>query len=146
MPMSVLATEARENVLGLIRSVGTDVGKEVLRPRAHCQKIQGIIAGYPIHPVAAVPGGMARPLAEEERTEIRGLASTLVLFAEKALELFETLVLAVPEHEALIRSETFRHETHYAGLVDDSGAVNFYDGRVRVVDPRGRGGRRVRGR
>jgi F420-non-reducing hydrogenase large subunit len=131
------APKSERNVLGLIRSVGTDVGKEVLRARAHCQKIQGIIAGHPIHPVAAVPGGMARPLAETERAEIRGFAVTLVPFAEKALELFETLVLAVPEHEALIRSETFRHETHYAGLVDENGAVNFYDGRIRVVDPAG---------
>ena len=33
--------------------------------------------------------------------------------------------------------DTYYHETYYAGMVDDNGHVNFYDGTVRVVDPTG---------
>jgi len=65
------------------------------------------------------------------------MADSLVPFAETALGLFEKLVLGESKHVDLIRSETFRHETHYAGMVDDTGAVNFYDGQIRVVNPSG---------
>jgi F420-non-reducing hydrogenase large subunit len=129
--------KATRNIIGLIRSVGLDVGKQVLRNRAYCQKIQGMIAGHPIHPVAALPGGMSAPLTEENRAEIETMAASLVPFAQTSLGLFEKLVLGVEKHVDLLRSETFRHETHYAGMVDDNDAVNFYDGQIRVVDPAG---------
>ena len=37
----------------------------------------------------------------------------------------------------LVLGDLFRHETYYSGLVDDSGRVTLYDGRVRVVAPDG---------
>jgi len=109
----------------------------VLKHRAYCQKIQGIIAGHPIHPVSALPGGMSAALSTDHRDEIATMADSLVPFAETALGLFETLVLGAEKNVDLLRSETYRHETHYAGMVDESGAVNFYDGTIRVVDPAG---------
>jgi F420-non-reducing hydrogenase large subunit len=129
--------KATRNVIGLIRSVGVDTGKAVLRHRAFCQKIQGMIAGHPIHPVAALPGGMSAPLSEGDRDEIVEMAASLVAFAGTSLDLFERHVLGVDKHVDLLKGETYRHETHYAGLVDGDDAVNFYDGQVRVVDPSG---------
>ncbi|MGQ9511819.1 Ni/Fe hydrogenase subunit alpha [Thermodesulfitimonas sp.] len=38
----------------------------------------------------------------------------------------------------LIAGDLYRHETYYAGLVGEEKQVNFYDGRIRVVDPEGR--------
>ena len=131
------APKAERNVLGLIDRVGIDIGREVLKNRGYAQKIQGIIAGHPIHPVAALPGGMAKPLDEAERAEIEAMARSLVDFAQTAVDLFEKDVLSVPQNAELIGGDTYYHETHYAGLVDDQGRVNFYDGRVRVVAPDG---------
>jgi F420-non-reducing hydrogenase large subunit len=128
---------ARRNLLGLVDAVGLDLGKRVIENRGYAQKIQGIIAGHPIHPVAALPGGMARPLTEEERVEIETMARSMVVVAEDALKLFETAVLGRPEHASLIGGDTYYHETYYAGLVDEHGRVNFYDGKVRVVSPAG---------
>ena len=131
------APKAERNLLGLIEKVGIDVGREVLKNRGYAQKIQGIIGGHPIHPVAALPGGMAKPLDGTERAEIEAMARSLVDCAQGAIGLFEKNVLGDAQSAELIGGDTYYHETHYAGLVDDEGRVNFYDGRVRVVAPDG---------
>ena len=136
IPGAAAPAEER-NILGLIEAVGREVGREVLVNRGHAQRIQGIIAGHPIHPVAALPGGMSKPLAEADRAEVERMAESLVAFAEKALALFTGSVLADPSSREAIEGDTYYHETYYAGLVDDEGRVNFYDGKVRVVDPAG---------
>ena len=60
------------------------------------------------------------------------MAKSMVAFAEKALVLFGDSVLGNPAHAELVAGDTYYHETHYAGLVDPEGRVNFYDGQVRV--------------
>jgi len=127
----------KRNLLGLVEKVGLDLGSKVLKNRGFAQKIQGVIAGHPIHPVAAVPGGMARSLSESERAEIETMSDSLVEFSEESLALFEESVLGDPKNAEVIGGDTYYHETHYAGLVDEKGCVNFYDGRIRAVDPSG---------
>ena len=129
---------AKRNLLGLVEEVGRELGLEVLKNRGYAQKIQGIIAGHPIHPVSALPGGMAKSLHEEERVEIETMAESLVAFAGKALSFFENELVGCEAIAEMIGSDVYRHETHYAGLVDEEGRVNFYDGRVRVIAPTGK--------
>ncbi len=131
------APTAQRNLLGLVDAVGLELGRAVLKHRGFAQKIQGIIAGHPIHPVAALPGGMAKALSEAERQEIASMTASLQSFGQKALAVFEEAVLGKPELAEVIAGDTYRHETHYAGLVDAEGHVDFYDGRVRVVGPTG---------
>ncbi len=131
------APKAERNLLGLIKTAGLDLGREVLRHRGYAQKIQGIIAGHPIHPVAALAGGMAKPITGEERGEIESMARSLARFAAQALDIFESKILVDPQNTDLFHDEAFALNTHYAGLVDEQGRVNFYDGTVRVVDPAG---------
>ncbi|MBI4881176.1 MAG: Ni/Fe hydrogenase subunit alpha [Planctomycetes bacterium] len=131
------APAARRNLLGLIDALGEETGRAVLRARGFAQKIQAIIAGHAIHPVAALPGGMAKALLAEERAAIEVMAVELAAFCEQALALFETRVLGDRACAAAIEGDTYCHETYYAGLVDTAGRVNFYDGKVRVVDPGG---------
>jgi len=128
---------AERNILGLIAAAGLDVGKRVIRARGHCQRIQGIIGGHPIHPVAALPGGMSKPLTADERDEIGPWTEQMVALARESLDIFRSAVLGNPAYRELIVGDVFRHETHYAGLVDEQGHVDFYDGQIRVVDPSG---------
>jgi len=37
----------------------------------------------------------------------------------------------------LITGDVYSTETYYMGTVDDKNLVNFYDGKIRVVDPQG---------
>jgi F420-non-reducing hydrogenase large subunit len=131
------APPEKRNLLGLVEKVGLDFGSRVLKNRGFAQKIQGLIAGHPIHPVAAVPGGMARSISEEERAKIDRMADSMVEFSEESLALFENSVLGDPKNAEVIAGDTYYHETHYAGLVDENGCVNFYDGKIRAVDPSG---------
>lgn len=131
------APKAQRNLLGLVEAVGLEIGRRVLAARGICQRIQGIIAGHPIHPVAALPGGMSKALTEEEQAEILPWADELVAFGKLALDLFREHVLGDEQLRELIQGDLYYHETHYAGLVDPDNKVNFYDGQVRVIDPTG---------
>jgi F420-non-reducing hydrogenase large subunit len=62
----------------------------------------------------------------------------MVEFAQSSLRLFRRLVLDSSEYRDLVLSGPYYHETYSMGLVDEQNHVNFYDGRVRVVDPDGR--------
>jgi len=132
------ADPSRRNLLGLIEEVGRDFGLDVLKHRGFAQKIQGMIAGHPIHPVAAVPGGMAHPLSDDDRVNAANMGESMVGFAQRALDLFRERILGHEDLAGVITSDAYLHRTYYAGLVDPDGKVNFYDGRVRVIDPEGR--------
>jgi F420-non-reducing hydrogenase large subunit len=132
------AEKANRNLLGLVDEVGLELGRKILKNRGYAQRIQGIISGHPIHPVAALPGGMARSISADEQTEIVTMARSLVDFAAEALSIFERKLLTDPALKEEIEGDTYYHRTHYAGLVDEAGRVNFYDGRIRVVDPQGK--------
>lgn len=131
------AGPGKRNILGLVDELGKGTVRRVLQNRGYAQKIQELIAGHPIHPVASLPGGMAGPLSENTRQEIAGMAGELKEFAQFALWFFENHILAQEKNRELLTSAMFTHKTHYMGLVDAQGRVNFYDGQLRVVDPEG---------
>ena len=51
------------------------------------------------------------------------------------MKLFDDVVLANQAYVDLIVSDLFTHETYYMGTVDEKNQINFYDGKIRVVDP-----------
>ncbi|MDH5451293.1 MAG: Ni/Fe hydrogenase subunit alpha, partial [Candidatus Bathyarchaeota archaeon] len=129
------APPAERNILGVIQKVGVDIAKEVIKHRAYGQKITGIIGGRPTHPVSAcLPGGIAKALSEEERQEIEKMVRSCVEFAKFSLKIFDDVVLKNVDYVNLIKSEPYTLKTYYMGTVDKNNQVNFYDGKVRVVD------------
>lgn len=131
------APPAERNVLGVIQKVGLEVGGEVLKHRAWAQQIQEIIGGKATHPVCNVPGGMSKPLKEEERKDIEEKARSMVEFGKFGLKLFNEVVLQNKAYVDLILSDAYQLESYYMGLVDTQDKVNFYDGQVKVIDPQG---------
>ena len=132
------APAAERNILGVIKKVGLDIAKEVIKHRAYGQKITAIIGGKATHPVCGLPGGMSKPVTEDERQEIEKMAQSSVEFAKFSLRLFEDVVLKNKKYVDMVLSDAYALETYYMGLVDENNKVNFYDGKVRVVNPRGR--------
>ncbi|MEM2103167.1 MAG: Ni/Fe hydrogenase subunit alpha [Candidatus Bathyarchaeia archaeon] len=131
------APAEKRNVLGVIEKAGLDVGKEVIKHRAYGQKITAILGGKATHPVCGLPGGISKPLNEEDRAEIERMVASSVDFAKFTLKLFHDIILGNSEYVDLIKSDAYTMKTYYMGLVDDNNKVNFYDGKVRVVDPDG---------
>ena len=132
------APAAERNVLGVIRKVGVEVGKKVLHTRSIAQEIITILGGKPIHPVTSLPGGVSRGIDEEERKKIEGYAKEMVEFGKFTLKVVEDIVLANKAYVDLILSDTYAHKTYSMGTVDEKNRVNFYDGKIRVVDTQGK--------
>ena len=131
------APPAERNILGVIEKAGLDVAGEVIKHRAYGQKITEIIGGKATHPITALPGGISKALSEENREEIEKMVRSCVDFAKFSLKLFDDVVLKNVDYVNLITSEPYALKTYYMGTVDENNKVNFYDGEIRVVDPRG---------
>ncbi|HUK13102.1 MAG TPA: Ni/Fe hydrogenase subunit alpha [Thermoanaerobaculaceae bacterium] len=132
------APKAQRNILGVVGKVGLELGAEVIRQRARGQRVVQIIGGKALHPVTALPGGMAKRVTREEQQELVRIGEEMVAFAKTTIKVFEDIVLRNAGYVDLILSDAFSHRTYSIGLVDPDGKVNFYDGTVRVVDPDGK--------
>lgn len=132
------AAPSSRNIIGLIRHVGYDIGGKVIEVRKRCREIIKLIASKPAHPEGGLPGGVPRGITEEDRKRIKETADFSVEFARFALELFKQVVLDNRKYLELVLDDNYRLHTHYMGLVDDSKRVNFYEGKLRVVNPKGK--------
>ena len=129
---------AQRNILGVVAKVGLPIGGEVIKHRAYAQDIQATIMGKATHPVGGLPGGMSKPITEEERKGFEEKAKSCVEFAKFSLKLFNDVVLANKQYLDLIIGPIYTMKSYYMGLVDANNKVNFYDGDIRVVDPEGK--------
>ncbi len=59
------APAAERNILGVIAKVGLEIGGQVIDTRKRNHHVIEMIGGRPVHPVAAIPGGMSHPITEE---------------------------------------------------------------------------------
>jgi len=96
-----------------------------------------IIGGKSNHPVCGLPGGMSRPITEQERQEIITRAKRFVEFGKFSLQIFEDIVLKNKEYVDIITGGIYYMKTYYMGLVDENNKVNLYDGDIKVIDPDG---------
>ena len=132
------APKAERNILGVIGKVGVEVGKRVIGMRTELRDLISLLGGKVIHPVFGLPGGVAKPMAPAEQPRFVEAAKNAVEFALFTLSVFDQVVLKNKEYVDVITSEMYTHRTYYMGLVDAKNRVNFYDGRIRVVDPQGK--------
>jgi F420-non-reducing hydrogenase large subunit len=126
------------NILGVVKKVGLEVGKQVIECRARNHEIIKKLGGRGIHPAAGLPGGWSKSVSEEERKEIEEAARKNLEFALFSLKVFDSMVLSNSAYLDLILSDVYHHRTYYMGTVDPQNRVNFYDGMIRVVDPEGK--------
>ncbi|NWG35640.1 MAG: Ni/Fe hydrogenase subunit alpha [Chloroflexi bacterium] len=132
------APVAERNILGVIHKVGLEIGGKVIQMRKYGHKVVEMIGGRKVHPATAIPGGVTKILSEEERKEIEAMGRWAIDFALFSLQAFNDIVLANKAYLDLILGDVYYHRTYSMGLVDENNKVNFYDGKVRVVDPDGK--------
>jgi len=131
------APAAERNILGVIGKVGIEIGTEVIKQRRIAQEIQALLGGHQTHVVLVVPGGVRKGLNEEQRADIEEKAKGFIEFSKFSLKLFEDIVLGNKDYVDIILNGPYSLTLHSMGLVDDNNKVNFYDGKVRVVDTEG---------
>jgi F420-non-reducing hydrogenase large subunit len=132
------APPSERNLLGVIRKLGIDIGQKVIGARKRNHELIKALGGRGVHLCGAVPGGWALPVTREQRSQFEPWAQENVEFARFSLGIFEQIVLKDPQYLEMVLSDLYCHETHSMGTVDDDLALNFYDGKVRVVDTLGK--------
>ena len=132
------APAGERNILGVIKKVGLEIGGKVIELRAKCQEVIQILGGKKIHQVTSIPGGVTKGINEEERKKIEEYAKFFVEFGQFSFKIFEDIVLKNKAYVDIILSDPYVQRTYYMGTVDENNKVNFYDGKVRVVDPEGK--------
>jgi len=132
------APAAERNILGVIGKVGLEVAGKVIEHRKRMRNVLRIIAGKPVMPTCGLPGGVSKVISEDERKTIIEAGEYGVEFCKVALGLFDDIVLKNKDYVDLVVGDIYQHKTYYMGLVDENNKVNFYDGKVRVVDPNGK--------
>ncbi len=131
------ADPAERNILGVIAKVGVEIGKQVIQQRLQGYEIVAMLGGKAVHPVCALPGGMSKGLTEEERQRVEQIGKEAVEFCQFSLQAFHDIVLGNETYLDLITGDIYRHETYYMGLMDENNHPDYYDGHIRVVDPKG---------
>ena len=117
------------NVIGIAGKM-PDVGRKVIKMRHMGAKMVEMICGKAIHPVAAVPGGFSKPLTEEERQKLLEMANEELEFAKFSIAYAKENIF--PKYLDLVNSLGVI-KTGFLGTVDDSGALNLYDGKLRMM-------------
>ncbi|MCK9398943.1 MAG: Ni/Fe hydrogenase subunit alpha [Bacteroidales bacterium] len=132
------APASERNILGVIGKVGKEIGTEVIRQRRFAQEIQALLGGHQTFVVMNIPGGVRKGLSEPECDDIIEKAKGFIGFAKFSLKIFDDIVLGNKDYVDLILNGPYSLTLHSMGLVDENNKVNFYDGKVRVVDTKGK--------
>ncbi len=132
------APPAERNIVGVIGKVGVEAGKKVIATRRRVRELTAYFGGKVVHPVLGLPGGVSKALNPADLPRFKELAKDAVEFAEWTLGVLKQIVLGNPDYVKMITSDAFTHKTCYMGMVDEQNRVNFYDGKLRVVDCNGK--------
>lgn len=136
--MGPYSPPSERNILGVITKVGKEIGTEVIKQRRLAQEIQALLGGHQTFVVMNIPGGVRKGLLNHERDDIVIKAKGFVEFALFTLKIFEDYVLKNEDYVDIILNGPYNLKLHSMGLVDKNNKVNFYDGKVRVVDTEGK--------
>ncbi|MDD3180382.1 MAG: Ni/Fe hydrogenase subunit alpha [Opitutaceae bacterium] len=132
------ALPAQRNIVGVIGKVGLEAGKKVISTRRRLRELIAYFGGKVVHPVFGLPGGVSKALKPEDLPKFKQLAQDGLEFALWTLSVFRKLVHGDPVYLKMITSDAYTHKTCYMGMVDEQNKVNFYDGKLRVVDCTGK--------
>jgi F420-non-reducing hydrogenase large subunit len=131
------APKEKRNILGVIETVGVETGKKVIEIRKRCRELMSELGGKPIHPVLGLPGGVSKAVDAPTLETLKAFSRDAIAFAEFTLGAFDGIVLKNKDYVDLILGDVYKLTTGYMGMVDDQNRVNFYDGKIRVVDAKG---------
>ncbi len=117
------------NVIGIVGAV-PEVAKQVVRVRHMCARMLEIIAGKSIHPDAAVPGGFSKPLQKEERDALLPMAQECLELAKFSIQFAKDNIF--PKYLDAVKT-VGTITSGFLGTVAADGALDLYDGRLRMM-------------
>jgi NAD-reducing hydrogenase large subunit len=125
------ADPAIRNVVGIINK-NPELAITAVKLRKFGQDIIEILGKKKVHPIFAVPGGVNNALSVEGRDKILSEVEYTINSIKKAIEITKDWM---GKNKELVDSFA-NFKSGYMGLVKD-GALEIYDGNVRLVDEEG---------
>lgn len=123
----------KRNVFGVYEAA-PELALDGIRLRKIGQTIIELLGGKRIHPAWIVPGGVSKPLSEEERDQILAFIPDAYAIASRTLDWFKSRLSTFQEE---IR--TFANfPSLFMGLISKEGGMEFYDGKLRIVNETGK--------
>jgi F420-non-reducing hydrogenase large subunit len=119
------------NVIGIAKK-DPDLARQVIRMRQLGQMMMERFAGKVIHPVAAVPGGFAKPMSQIQRQSLLKDTKELLEFAKFTIKHAKENIFPNYLQEMTSLGNI---NTGFMGTVDDQGSLNFYHGNIRLMKP-----------
>ena len=123
---------ARRNIFGIIEE-NPGLAKDGIGLRKFGQELIEGLAQERVHPGWIVPGGVNAPLKPEVRERTLAALPAARAAADRALEVFKGVLERYQEEIAHFGSEP----TMYAGLTNDNGEPDWYDGLLQFRDSTG---------
>jgi F420-non-reducing hydrogenase large subunit len=135
-PDFVIGPDADYSVRNVVGIVGAapDIAKQVVKMRQMGASILEHFAGRAIHPTLSLPGGVSKPMTEAERQEMLPQANELLEFCKFSMKFAKDNVF--PKYLDAIKNLGVI-EVGYLGTVTADGALDFYDGHLRLMKPDG---------
>lgn len=126
------ADPAIRNVVGII-DANPELALKAVKLRKYGQEIIRRITGKRIHMHWSVPGGVSAPLSAEDRDWILSQLDEMISYIQEALVVAKGWVGA--NQETIQKFANF--PSNYLGMVKD-GALELYDGPIRLIDKKGK--------
>ncbi len=123
------ADPAQRNIFALMRT-HPQVARDGIRLRQIGQRVIELLGGKRIHPAWAVPGGVNEPLTAEKRAEMLAMLPDAFAIVERTLPWVEAATERFPDEVRTFAS----FPSLFMALLDEQGQVDYYDGRLRIVD------------
>jgi NAD-reducing hydrogenase large subunit len=120
---------ATRNVVGLYMANPELTGKAIAL-RKFGQEIIAALGSRRVHPNFAVPGGVNATLAAASRDVILGQVDQMIGYVQDGIAVIKSWMAA--NQADLAKFGVF--STGYLSTVDNNGALNLYDGALRLVD------------
>ncbi len=117
------------NVIGIAQA-DPKLAKQVIQMRQLGQMMMEKFAGKVIHPIAAVPGGFAKPMSDSQRKSLIEDTKTLLEFSKFTMAHAKENIF--PNYMAEVTT-LGNIDTGFMGTVDEQGSLNFYDGKIRLM-------------
>ncbi|MFP3895463.1 MAG: Ni/Fe hydrogenase subunit alpha [Anaerolineales bacterium] len=125
------ADPAVRNVAGLLE-VNPDLALKAVKLRKYGQEIIERVGGRRIHMHWAVPGGVSAPLSQEDRDYILSQVDEMIGYTQEGIAIAKDWLEA---NQDVVKNFA-NFSSNYLGMVND-GALEVYDGPVRLVDKDG---------
>ncbi len=127
------ADPAIRNVVGVI-ALNPDLAVKAVRLRAFGQEIIRKLGERRVHPIFGVPGGVTKPLLPEDREWILREVDDHIATTMVGISIFKDW--AAQNQDVVNEFAVF--PSGYMGLIQPDGALELYDGELRLIDKDGK--------